>query len=112
VGANIVHNSQQIFNKKIMPENIIAFVSTHQWVIAIAAVWTLSWKGVALWRAARNQSVAWFVILLIVNTLGILEIIYILFFSREKHQSSDLQKENVRKNKKVVLDIKSDKTQS
>ncbi|MCX6762300.1 MAG: DUF5652 family protein [Candidatus Moranbacteria bacterium] len=95
-----------------MPENIIAFVSTHQWLIAIAAVWILSWKGVALWRAARNQSVVWFVILLIVNTLGVLEIIYILFFSRGKHQPSDLQKESMQKNKKIVLDIKSDKTQS
>lgn len=95
-----------------MPENIMAFVSTHQWVIAIAAVWTLSWKGVALWRAARNRSVVWFVILLIVNTLGILEIIYILFSSRGKHQPSELQKESVQKNKKIVLDIKSDKTQS
>ena len=40
-------------------------------------VWTAVWKGFALWRAARRGQKVWFVILLIVNTLGILEIIYI-----------------------------------
>ena len=63
--------------------NLAAFLSTHQWIIAIAVIWTLPWKGAALWRAARNQSFAWFIILLIVNTLGILEIIYIFIFSKK-----------------------------
>lgn len=45
------------------------------------AVWSLAWKGWALWRAARRGSTAWFVALLIVNTLGILEILYLFVFS-------------------------------
>jgi len=48
------------------------------------AIWTIVWKGTALWKAARNNSNIWFIILLIVNTLGILEIIYIFFFSDKK----------------------------
>jgi methionyl-tRNA synthetase len=39
--------------------------------------WTIAWKGWALWVAARNKSQVWFILLLLVNTLGILEIIYI-----------------------------------
>lgn len=47
-------------------------------------VWSLFWKGLALWRAARNGQKGWFVVLLIVNTAGILEIVYLLFFSEPK----------------------------
>ena len=51
-------------------------------------IWSLFWKGWALWRAARNGSKWWFVALLIINTAGILEIIYIFFFSGMKKGSS------------------------
>lgn len=66
-----------------MPTDFTTFLSTHSWIIILAAIWTIPWKGVALWRAARNQSIAWFVVLLIINTLGILEIIYIFIFSKQ-----------------------------
>ena len=52
--------------------------------IILAVVWSMAWKGIALWRAGRNGHLAWFVVLFIINTLGILEIIYIFAFSREK----------------------------
>lgn len=52
-------------------------------VIALLIVWSLIWKGIALWKAARNSQTAWYVIMLIVNTVGILEIIYILGFSKK-----------------------------
>ena len=51
--------------------------------LVILVIWTLIWKGIALWKAARNSHKAWFIILLIVNTVGILEIIYILGFSKK-----------------------------
>jgi hypothetical protein len=56
-------------------------------LIALVVAWTLIWKGVALWHAARNHQTAWFVVLLILNTLGILEIIYILFFRKNKNHT-------------------------
>lgn len=45
--------------------------------------WVLAWKGLALWRAARLGHRGWFVALLVINTLGILEILYIYIFSRK-----------------------------
>ena len=39
--------------------------------------WTVVWKAIALWKAARNGSKVWYVLMLILNTVGILEIIYI-----------------------------------
>lgn len=44
-------------------------------------VWMVVWKGLALWRAARKNSPIWFVVLLVVNTLGVLEILYYFFFA-------------------------------
>lgn len=55
-------------------------------LFAIAIVWSAIWKGIALWKCGRNKQLAWFIVLLIVNTLGILEIIYIVFFQRRARQ--------------------------
>jgi methionyl-tRNA synthetase len=96
--------------------NFATFLATHQWILVLAAVWTIPWKGVALWRAARNRSIAWFVVLLVINTLGILEIVYIFIISKktetdidaeeksEALQANDLQE--TPKPEKMVLDIK------
>jgi hypothetical protein len=40
------------------------------------------WKGFALWKAVKKNSLVWFVILFVVNTVGILEILYIFVFSK------------------------------
>ncbi len=53
-------------------------------LVILITIWSLVWKGMALWRAARNNSKIWFVVLLIVNTLGILEILYLFVFGKEK----------------------------
>ena len=44
-------------------------------------LWSLAWKGWALWKAAKRDSKVWFVVLLLVNTAGILDILYIFLFS-------------------------------
>jgi len=48
-------------------------------LLLLFAVWILVWKGLALWRAARAGQSVWFVVMLIVNTGGLLEIIYLAF---------------------------------
>jgi len=53
-------------------------------MVIIGALWEVVWKGIALWRAARNGHQIWFIFLLIVNSVGILPIIYIFFFSKKK----------------------------
>ena len=45
-------------------------------------IWSIFWKGWALWRAAKMDSKIWFVVLLVVNTVGILDILYIFVFSK------------------------------
>lgn len=52
--------------------------------LGLALLWTLVWKGLALWKAGRQNQAGWFVALLLINTLGILEILYIYWFSKQK----------------------------
>ncbi len=68
----------------MQPPAFFNYFLAHQWMIVLIIIWTLPWKGVALWKAARNRSVIWFAALFLLNTLGILEIICIFFFSRKK----------------------------
>lgn len=53
-------------------------------VILIAALWSIFWKGTALWNAARKGNKIWFIVLLFVNTLGILEVIYLFGVAKIK----------------------------
>ena len=69
-------------------------------VLPIFLVWSIVWKGFALWHSSRNKQVVWFVILLLVNTLGILEIIYLLVGRRDKNKKPVVEKK-VSKSKKV-----------
>ena len=50
----------------------------------LLVVWSIVWKGIALWRAGSNRHVVWFIVLFIINTAGILEIIYIFAVSRRR----------------------------
>ncbi|MGK0722598.1 DUF5652 family protein [Leucobacter sp. W1478] len=47
-------------------------------------VWSLVWKAFALYRAGANRSPGWFVTLLLVNTVGILEMLYLFIFGKKK----------------------------
>ena len=62
-----------------------AFVHDMGWMLIVAGViWTLPWKGIALWKAARLGHSGWFVALLLINTLGVLEILYLFVVIRRR----------------------------
>lgn len=48
----------------------------------VLMTWTIVWKGLALWKAAQLSDKWWFIALLVINTAGILEILYIYLFSK------------------------------
>lgn len=58
----------------------------------IFLAWSLSWKGLALWRAGRNNQKIWFIPLLIVNLFGLPEIIYLIFFQSQGKFSESIVK--------------------
>lgn len=52
-------------------------------LLIAAIIWTLIWKGFALWRAAELKQKYWFIAILLINTLGLLEIIYLFLVARD-----------------------------
>ena len=60
-------------------ERMLEWLENPMWLtlFVIMMIWSLVWKGLALYRAANNQHKGWFVTLLIVNTVGLLEIAYL-----------------------------------
>lgn len=61
--------------------NIISLFSQPQFYIPFLS-WSMFWKGLALWKSANKKQLIWFILLLIINTLGLLEITYIFFLNR------------------------------
>lgn len=53
-------------------------------LIIMAVLWTITLKGFALWYAARGSQKWWFIVLLVFNTLGILEIVYLIWFQPKR----------------------------
>ncbi len=60
-------------------------------LVMILSIWTLIWKGLALWKASKKNSIPWFVIILVVNTIGILEILYLFVFSKMSFKGKKLK---------------------
>lgn len=54
-------------------------------IILVLALWDTVWKALALYRAGYNRSPLWFFFLLILNTIGILPILYLFVFGKKKN---------------------------
>ncbi len=57
------------------------------WIIAVVvllSIWGVIWKGIGLWHAGVDRNLLWFVLMFVLNTLGILEIVYIFAISRPR----------------------------
>lgn len=54
-------------------------------------LWSLLWKGIALWKAAKLGQRNWFIVILIVNTVGILELVYLFGFAKKKMKIEELK---------------------
>jgi len=53
-------------------------------LIFILLIWDTTWKLIGLWKAARNRHLGWFILIALLNTMGILPIIYILLQKTNK----------------------------
>lgn len=75
---------------------VVALIPPAVLIAAFVLLWiaTTAIKAFALWHAARNRQVFWFVALLVLNTLGILELVYLLAFRKDK-QSYEAPEEKV-----------------
>lgn len=53
----------------------------------VLTAWSLVWKGIAMWKAAERKEKWWFIALLVINSLGVLDLVYILVFSKKVKSS-------------------------
>ena len=50
-------------------------------------IWSVIWKSIELWHEARNKQLAWFIALIVINTAGVLEVLYLIFFRKNRGES-------------------------
>lgn len=62
---------------------------TNPYIAGTIVVWELIWKGQALWKSARKSQKVWFFFILIVNSIGILPIIYLLIDVLQKKTGAE-----------------------
>ncbi|MFA7252418.1 MAG: DUF5652 family protein [Candidatus Paceibacterota bacterium] len=72
-------------NGEILNQALSSYLSENPWLILLL-LWIIFWKGLALWQAAQSKQKIWFIALLIVNTMGLLEIIYLLIVRYQKRR--------------------------
>lgn len=76
------------FNLESFCQNLpVAFGVLAPIFITICVLLFIGWlflKGFALWFAARNYHKGWFIAMFIINTAGILEAIYLIFFRKQR----------------------------
>ena len=65
-------------------DNVLQILQPNSPLFYLLIAWSVIWKGTALWHAARNRQLVWYLALLIVNTVGILEIVYLIFFKKKQ----------------------------
>jgi len=63
----------------------VSFLFRDSWTgtgMIFLIVWSLALKGVALWHASRRNEKGWFIAILILNTVGVIEVIYLLLIAK------------------------------
>jgi len=90
------YQNMMFFGQDMMLTNAVWFML----LISILVLWDLVWKGIALWKAGRNNQLGWFIAVLIINSLGILPIVYILFFQKKKEETVIIPKDKVKRKTK------------
>ena len=84
-GLATVCYSKTMFNQTYgMGIGGMTFFQEYGPILVLLVLWSLFWKGLALWHSGRRREPWWFVIILIVNTFGILEIIYLFAVAKLK----------------------------
>ncbi|MBD3238196.1 MAG: hypothetical protein GF332_00955 [Candidatus Moranbacteria bacterium] len=58
-------------------------------IVVAVLVWTIPWRAMALWKSARRGQVGWFIFFILIQTGGLLEIIYLVFLSKVKVKNID-----------------------
>ena len=78
---------------------VMSDVSAMSAIILISLV-ALIIQGFGLWHSARNNQNWWFVAILVINTIGLLPLIYMLFFRLDREKIDFFGKKRSKKKRK------------
>jgi len=70
----------------MQPNQFPAWLAVFIPIIIILAIWDGVWKCIGMWKSARNKQLAWFICIVVFNTIGILPIIYLLWCQKDRNQ--------------------------
>ena len=75
--------------------------ATFLMMLILLSVWELVWKGFGLWHSAQSKQKGWYIAILLLNTAGLLPIIYLLWFKPKHKRETPLKAstKSVRKRK-------------
>ncbi len=82
-------------SETLLTNDIAMFV-----LLIIFGLVIILFKGLALWQSARHSQKWWFIALLILNTVGILPLIYLFFFRPDRKKTDIFGRKLKRKRKR------------
>ncbi len=59
-------------------EKLLQLQQTLGWLLPIIILWDGVWKSIAMWKSARKNQLVWFIFIAVINSVGILPIVYLL----------------------------------
>lgn len=65
--------------------------------LIIVSLWNLVWKGLGLWYAGKHQQKGWFIAILIIDLIGLLPIMYLLWFKPKEKAVEETGSLSIRK---------------
>ncbi len=75
--------------------NLTDQLGVSLWLFIVILIWSIVWKLLALWKSAKKNHVAWFIVIALVNSVGILPILYIYIFSDINYKKKKVKKASV-----------------
>ncbi len=100
IGTDNIIIVQQIGTDNINKISSVLGLPIQSTIVIIAIfllvifIWSLIWKGLALWKSVKKDHKWWFILILVLNTVGILEILYIYLFSKINWNKKQLRRKN------------------
>tara|TARA_Y100000034_G_scaffold135595_1_gene208187 strand:- start:997 stop:1227 length:231 start_codon:yes stop_codon:yes gene_type:complete len=66
----------------------------------VAMIWDLIWRCFGVWKSTKNNQPIWSILFVLLQTMGILPILYIFIFSKMKKKTSAKKPERKTRGKK------------
>jgi hypothetical protein len=63
----------------------------NPYLLIALVLWTIPWQAWSLWLSARRGEVWWFLVMTILNTIGLLNIFYIFVIAKQSDKKDEVR---------------------